>query len=61
MRELANNPAQKRNSQYARNFQKKDAHKKLTAPKAKVEKVPHLSMWEILLRIIRIYMDQKTQ
>ncbi len=31
MRELANNPAQQRNSQYARNFQKPDAHKKLTA------------------------------
>ena len=30
-RELANNPAQQANSQYARNFQKPDAHKALTA------------------------------
>lgn len=30
-RELANNQEQKRNSQYARNFQRPDAHKKLTA------------------------------
>ena len=30
-RELADNPDQRRNSQYARNFQKKDAHKGLNA------------------------------
>ncbi|MBV7334610.1 alpha/beta hydrolase [Chloroflexi bacterium TSY] len=30
-RELANNPEQQRNSQYARNFQQKDAHTKLSA------------------------------
>ena len=30
MRELANNPQQQKNSEYARNFQKPDAHKKLT-------------------------------
>ena len=30
-RELANNPAQQKNSQYARNFQQPDAHTKLTA------------------------------
>ncbi|HET9532375.1 MAG TPA: alpha/beta hydrolase [Blastocatellia bacterium] len=30
-RELANNPQQQQNSQYARNFQKADAHKQLTA------------------------------
>ena len=30
-RELANNPAQQANSQYARNFQKPDAHRALTA------------------------------
>ena len=30
-RELANNPQQQQNSQYARNFQKEDAHKQLTA------------------------------
>jgi pimeloyl-ACP methyl ester carboxylesterase len=30
-RELANNPQQQKNSQYARNFQKADAHKQLTA------------------------------
>ncbi len=30
-RELASNPAQQRNSQYARDFQKPDAHLKLTA------------------------------
>ena len=30
-RELANNPEQQRNSQYARNFQQPDAHKYLTA------------------------------
>ena len=30
-RELANNPDQQRNSQYARNFQKPGAHKKLSA------------------------------
>ena len=32
-RELVNNPAQKRNSQYARNFQKEGAHKTLEAEK----------------------------
>ncbi len=31
MRELANNPKQQRNSQYARNFQKEGAHENLTA------------------------------
>ena len=31
MRELANNPEQRKNSAYARNFQKPDAHKLLTA------------------------------
>lgn len=31
MRELANNPQQQKNSQYARNFQQPDAHLKLTA------------------------------
>lgn len=31
MRELANNPQQQKNSQYARNFQLPDAHTKLTA------------------------------
>ncbi|MGH9855861.1 MAG: alpha/beta fold hydrolase [Blastocatellia bacterium] len=30
-RELANNPAQQKNSQYARNFQQPDAHTKMTA------------------------------
>ncbi|MGE0128043.1 MAG: alpha/beta fold hydrolase [Blastocatellales bacterium] len=30
-RELANNPAQQKNSQYARNFQQPDAHTKITA------------------------------
>ena len=30
MRELANNPQQQKNSEYARNFQQPDAHKKLT-------------------------------
>jgi pimeloyl-ACP methyl ester carboxylesterase len=30
-RELANNPAQQKNSQYARNFQQPDAHTKVTA------------------------------
>jgi epoxide hydrolase 4 len=30
-RELVNNPQQQKNSQYARNFQKEDAHKNLTA------------------------------
>jgi hypothetical protein len=30
-RELANNPQQQKNSQYARNFQQEDAHLKLTA------------------------------
>ncbi len=30
-RELANNPAQQKNSQYARNFQQPDAHKMMTA------------------------------
>ena len=30
-RELANNPAQQKNSQYARNFQQPDSHTKLTA------------------------------
>lgn len=30
-RELANNPQQQKNSQYARNFQQPDAHTKLTA------------------------------
>lgn len=30
-RELVNNPEQQKNSQYARNFQKEDAHKQLTA------------------------------
>ncbi len=30
-RELVNNPAQQKNSQYARNFQKEDSHLKLTA------------------------------
>jgi epoxide hydrolase 4 len=30
-RELLNNPQQQKNSQYARNFQKEDAHKQLTA------------------------------
>ncbi|MEM7371749.1 MAG: alpha/beta hydrolase [Bacteroidota bacterium] len=30
-RELANNPDQQKNSQYARNFQQEDAHKQLTA------------------------------
>lgn len=30
-RELVNNPQQQKNSQYARNFQKEDAHKQLTA------------------------------
>ncbi|MEM7347575.1 MAG: alpha/beta hydrolase [Chloroflexota bacterium] len=30
-RELANNPQQQQNSQYARNFQQPDAHKKMTA------------------------------
>lgn len=31
VRELANNPQQQKNSQYARDFQQPDAHKKLTA------------------------------